>query len=128
MALIQTKHTEKLVLYKPNRPNYEFWPDQPHRNMGIDQTKQTNLWVLDRSKVQKKGIGLTKQTTTWVMIRQTRTKYGFWTDRTVGNMGNNQTDHIRIWVLAIPNRPKHGYWLDQADQNKVYGRTKQTKK
>ena len=96
--------------------------------MGIDQTKQTNLRVLDRSKVRKNGIGLTKQTVTWVLTRPTRPKYDFWTDRTVGNMGNNQTDHIRIWVLAIPNRPKRGYWLDQEDQNKVHGRTKQTKK
>ena len=43
-------------------------------------------------------------------------------------MGNNQTEHIRIWGLAILNRPKSGYWLDQANQNKVHGRTNQTKK
>ena len=128
MALNQTEQTEKWVLRKPNRPNYEFWPDRPHRNMGIDQKKQNNLWVLDRSKVRKKGIGLTKQAAIWILTKPIRPRNGFWSDRTVGNMGNNQTDHIKIWVLAIPNRLKHGYWLDQADRNKVHGRTKQTKK
>ena len=128
MALSQTEQTEKWVLCKRNRPNYQFWPERPHRNMGFDQTKQTTTWKLDRSKVRKNGIGLTKQTATWVLTKPTRPKYGFWPDRTTGNMGNNQTDLFRIWVLVIPNRPKHGYWLDQEDQNKVIGLTKQTKK
>ena len=82
-----------------------YWPDRTDRNMGIDQTEQTEIWVL---------------------ARPNRPKYGYWPDRTDRNMGIGQTEQTRIWVLARPNRPNNGYWPDRSDRNMSIRQTEQT--
>ena len=105
MGIGQTEQTGILVLARPNRPKYGYWPDRTDRNMGIGQTEQTEIWVL---------------------ARPNRPKYGYWPDRTDRNLGIGQTDQAEIWVLARPNRPKYGYWPDRTDQNMGIGQTEQT--
>ena len=92
----------KMVLARPNRPKYGYWPDRTDPNMGIGQTEQTEVWVL---------------------ARPNRPKFGCWQDRTDRNMGIRQTEQTEIGVLARPNIPKHGYWPDRTDRDIGLGQT-----
>ena len=66
-----------------------YWQDRTGRNMGNDQIKQAEIWVL---------------------AKLTRPKHGYWLDRPDQNMGIVQTDQTKIWVLARLTKPKDGYW------------------
>ena len=43
-----------------NRPKNGFCPDGTDQNTGINQTEQTEIWVLNRSSRQNIGVGHTE--------------------------------------------------------------------
>ena len=75
-------------------------------------------FFLDRTD-QKKGVNQTKPTEMWVLNISRSPKYGQWSYQIERNMGIVQT---KIWVSNRPNIQKYGYCPDRTEQNMVFSR------
>ena len=85
--------------------------DRSDRKMCINQTE---MWLLTRQNRAK----------IFVLIKPNRQKYGYQPDRTVQNMGINQSQQTEIRVLTRPNRQKHGFCQTEQKKNMIVGQTK----
>ena len=112
---------EILLLTTTNTPKFGFERDKTNENMGINQTKETEIWVLPRQTDQNMDFNQTEQTETWVLAGPIRPKYGCSPN---GNMSIGQTE---TWVSNRPNRPKLGYCPERTLKNIGVAPTEQSK-
>ena len=132
LGIGQTEQTKNWVLARSNRPKFGYWPDRtdlrpdhcPDRRPDHPPDRCPDHWP-DRTD-RNMGIDQTEQTKIWVLARPIRPKFGYWPDRTGRNLGIGQTEQTEIWLLAKPNRPKYGYWSDRTDRIMGIGQTEQT--
>ena len=74
---------------RTKRPKYGCWSEQTDINMVIGQTKK------------------------WELARQSRSKYGYWADRSMGIPGIKR---IETWVQN--KQTDYGYYPDRSDINR----------
>ena len=82
----QTKQTEDWIWARANRPATGYGPDETDRRLDMDQTKQTDVWVLARPKI---GYG-PDETDQCLGIGQT--------EHTQFRYGPDRTDPFSVWA------------------------------
>ena len=101
---------------------FGYWPDRTDRRLGIDQTKQTNVWVLARPNMPNSGMGQREQTQfRYGPDRAARQK--IFPDYELGRPDPLSANQVRLAHTCLRSRTSS--WAPHARTSKILGKSRE---